>query len=170
MNFERGRLMQLKVISLLVSNKSGVLNRISGLIGRRGYNIENITVGVTSNPELSRMTIVVDTDDDRLEQVIKQLDKLIDVKKIKYLPEEAGTFRELALVKVHSNNGERMQVMNIVNKYGGIILDMGNDTITVQLTGSAGMIENAIEDLKPYKIFEIARTGLTALERGDKNL
>ena len=91
--------MQLKVISLLVSNKSGVLNRISGLIGRRGYNIENITVGVTSNPELSRMTIVVDTDDDRLEQVIKQLDKLIDVKKIKYLPEEAGTFRELALVK-----------------------------------------------------------------------
>ena len=72
--------------------------------------------------------------------------------------------------KVHSNNGERMQVMNIVNKYGGIILDMGNDTITVQLTGSAGMIENAIEDLKPYKIFEIARTGLTALERGDKNL
>lgn len=162
--------MQLRVISLIVSNKSGVLNRISGLIGRRGYNIENITVGVTSDAALSRMTIVVKTDDDRLEQVIKQLDKLIDVKKIKYIPMENGTFRELALVKVHSNNGDRMKVMNVVNKYNGTILDMGSETATVQLTGEAEMIDNAISELKQYGVFEIARTGLTALERGDKNL
>lgn len=162
--------MQLRVISLIVSNKSGVLNRISGLIGRRGYNIENITVGVTSDPALSRMTIVVKADESRLEQVIKQLDKLIDVKRIKYLPDEVGTFRELALVKVHSNNGDRMQVMNVVNKYNGTILDMGIETITVQLTGMAETIDNAISELTKYGVFEIARTGLTALERGDKNL
>jgi acetolactate synthase-1/3 small subunit len=162
--------MQLRVISLIVSNKSGVLNRISGLIGRRGYNIENITVGVTSDPALSRMTIVVKTDEDRLEQVIKQLDKLIDVKKIKYIPMENGTFRELALVKVHSNNGDRMKVMNVVNKYNGTILDMGSETATVQLTGQAEIIDSAISELKQYGVFEIARTGLTALERGDKNL
>ena len=162
--------MQLRVISLIVSNKSGVLNRISGLIGRRGYNIENITVGVTSDPALSRMTIVVKTDESRLEQVIKQLDKLIDVKRIKYIPVENGTFRELALVKVHANNDDRMQVMNIVNNYNGTILDMGSETATVQLTGTAEAIDGAISELTKYGVFEIARTGLTALERGDKNL
>jgi len=162
--------MQLNVISLIVANKSGVLNRISGLIGRRGYNIENITVGVTSDPALSRMTIVVGADESRLEQVIKQLDKLIDVKRIEYIPDENGTFRELALVKVHSNNDDRMEVMNVVNKYSGTVLDIGNETATVQLTGTAETIEDAINELSQYGVFEIARTGLTALERGDKNL
>ncbi len=162
--------MQLRVISLIVSNKSGVLNRISGLIGRRGYNIENITVGVTSDPALSRMTIMVRTDEDRLEQVIKQLVKLIDVKKIGYIPDGKGTFRELALVKVHSNNEDRMKVMNVVNSYNGTILDMGSETATVQLTGTAETIEKAISELEKYGVFEIARTGLTALERGDKIL
>ena len=162
--------MELKVISLIVSNKSGVLNRISGLIGRRGFNIENITVGVTSDPALSRMTILVKADEDRLEQVIKQIDKLIDVKKIKYIPTESGTLRELALVKVHSNNDDRMQVMNVVNKYNGMVLDIGSNTATVQLTGTTEMIDSAISELKDYGIFEIARTGITALERGDKNL
>ncbi len=162
--------MQLRVISLIVSNKSGVLNRISGLIGRRGYNIENITVGVTTDPALSRMTIMVKADEDRLEQVIKQLAKLIDVKKIEYIPEERGTFRELALVKVHSNNEDRMQVMNVVNNFNGTILDMGSESATVQLTGTAEMIDSAVSELKKYGVFEIARTGLTALERGDKIL
>ncbi len=162
--------MQLRVISLIVSNKSGVLNRISGLIGRRGYNIENITVGVTSDPDLSRMTIMVEADESRLEQVIKQLDKLIDVKKIIYIPQENGTFRELALVKVHSNNDNRMKVMNVVNNYSGTVLDIGSDTATVQLTGTTEIIDSAISELKEYGIFEIARTGITALERGDKNL
>ena len=162
--------MQQRVMSLIVWNKSGVLNRIAGLIGRRGYNIDSITVGTTSDVTLSRMTIVVTADESRLEQVIKQLDKLIDVKKIKELPPENGTFREIALVKVHSNNSNRMAVMNIVNKYNGRVLDIGIETATVQLTGTSEKIETAIDELKEFDIIEIGRTGIVALERGDHQL
>lgn len=162
--------MQRRVISLIVSNKSGVLNRITGLISRRGYNIENITVGVTSDSHLSRITIVVIADEQKLEQVIKQLDKLIDVKKIKEIPNEMGTFREVALIKVHTDDDSRMNLMNIVNKYMGAVLDIGNNTVTVQLTGTCENNDSAISELKEFMIIELARTGMVALERGDKKL
>lgn len=162
--------MQRRVISLIVSNNPGVLCRIAGLISRRGYNIESITVGTTVDTHLSRITIVVMADESKLEQVIKQLDKLIDVKKIIEVPNEMGSFREIALVKVHSDDGNRMDVMNIVNKYNGTVIDIGSSTATVQLTGTCEYIDTAITELKEFGVIEIARTGMVALERGDKKL
>jgi len=162
--------MQRRVISLIVSNNPGVLCRIAGLISRRGYNIDSITVGTTVDTHLSRITIVVMADESKLEQVIKQLDKLIDVKKIVEIPNEICSFRVIALVKVHSYDGNRIDVMNIVNEYSGTVLDIGSSTATVQLTGTCEYIDRAVADLNKFGVIEIARTGMVALGRGDKKL
>jgi len=158
-----------RVISFIVSNQPGVLCRIAGLISRRGFNIESITVGVTDDPKLSRITIVMFAEDAIIEQVIKQLDKLLDVKAIREVPDEAGTIRELALIKVHSG-AKRKDFMDLVNSLWGVVLDMGDDSTTVQLTGTTMYINDGIEKLRKYGIIEIARTGMVALESGDGRL
>lgn len=162
--------MQQRVISFIVSNQPGVLCRISGLISRRGFNIDSLTVGVTSDPGLSRMTIVMSADDAVTEQVIKQLDKLLDVKAIKEIPQEQGTLREIALVKVNMSGINRIDFMKEVSERGGIVLDIGEATATVQFTGTISFINECVEMLRPYGIVEMARTGMVALERGDTRL
>lgn len=159
-----------RVISFIVSNQPGVLCRIAGLISRRGFNIESITVGVTSDPTLSRITIVMFAEDAIIEQVVKQLDKLLDVKAIKEVPKDETTVRELALIKVNASSVERKDVMEVVNSLWGVVLDIGDKTTTIQLTGTIQYINEGIEKLKKFGIVEIARTGMVALESGDKKL
>jgi acetolactate synthase I/III small subunit len=162
--------MQQRVISFIVSNQPGVLCRISGLISRRGYNIESLTVGVTDDPALSRITIVTFADDSVIEQVIKQFDKLLDVKAIKEIPAENGTFREIALIKVSAADSSRKDFMDDVTARWGVVLDIGENTTTVQFTGTISSINESIEAMKKYGITEIARTGMVALECGDSRL
>jgi acetolactate synthase-1/3 small subunit len=155
-----------RVISFIVTNQPGVLSRISGLISRRGFNIDSLTVGVTADPSLSRITIVMYADDAVIEQVIKQFDKLLDVVAIKEIPSESGAMREVALVKLHLN-GDRRLLMEDVAARGGVVLDIGETTATVQLTGTVTFIDESIVTLQKYGIAELARTGMVALERGD---
>jgi acetolactate synthase I/III small subunit len=162
--------MQQRVISFIVSNQPGVLCRISGLISRRGYNIESLTVGVTDDPALSRITIVMFADDSVIEQVIKQFDKLLDVKAIKEIPAENGTFREIALIKVSAAGAKRKDFMDDVTARWGVVLDIGEETTTVQFTGTISSINEGIEAMEKYGIAEIARTGMVALECGDLKL
>ena len=158
-----------RVISFIVSNQPGVLCRVAGLISRRGFNIESITVGVTANPKLSRITIVMFAEDTVIEQMLKQLDKLLDVKAIKEIPQEEGTARELALIKVNTGPSKK-GFMDIVNSLWGTVLDIGDETTTIQLTGSCDYINESIDKLREYGISEIARTGMVALESGDEML
>lgn len=160
---------QQRVISFIVSNQPGVLCRISGLISRRGFNIDSLTVGVTADPSLSRITIVMYADDSVIEQVIKQFDKLLDVKAIKEIPPEKGAMREVALMKL-SLGDDRRELMEDIAARGGVVLDIGETTTTIQLTGTVSFINESIETLRKYGIAEIARTGMVALERGDSVL
>ena len=159
-----------RVISFIVSNQPGVLCRVAGLISRRGFNIESLTVGVTDDPKLSRITIVMFAEDAIIDQVIKQIDKLLDVKAIKEIPKVEGSRQELALIKVNASGKNRRAFMDDVNARSGKVLDIGNDTITVQLTGTIAFINSSIELFQQYGIVEIARTGMVALERGDEKL
>ena len=159
-----------RVISFIVSNQPGVLCRVAGLISRRGFNIESLTVGVTDDPKLSRITIVMFAEDAVIDQVIKQLDKLLDVKAIKEIPKDAGSLQELALVKVNSSGKNRRDFIDLVNSRWGKVLDIGSDTVTVQLTGTIDFINSSIELFEKFGIAEIARTGMVALERGDEKL
>ena len=156
------------VISVLVSNHPGVLLRVSGLFSRRGYNIDSITVGVTENPEFSRMTVVVTADERTLEQIIKQVNKLYDVKKVRHLEPEQSTFREIALIKVSTEQGA--DLMNKINLSGNVIVDMGEKTVTIEVKGTQDEVSQAIKVYSEFGIVEIARTGMVALERGDKKL
>jgi len=157
---------QQRVISFIVTNQPGVLSRISGLISRRGFNIDSLTVGVTADPSLTRITIVMYADDAVIEQVIKQFDKLLDVVAIKEIPAESGAMREVALVKLRLS-GDRRLLMEDVAARGGVVLDIGETTATVQLTGTVTFIDESITTLQKYGIAELARTGMVALERGD---
>lgn len=155
-----------RIITLLVNNSSGVLNRITGLFSRRDYNIESITVGVTENPAISRMTFVVLTESKKdIEQVIKQLHKQIDVLKVKDITEEAIVSRELALIKVFVTPNQRGEVAALINPFRASIVDVGHEEMTVEVTGDHQKVETMIALLHPYGIKELARTGLTALNR-----
>lgn len=159
-----------RVISFIVSNQPGVLSRISGLISRRGFNIESLTVGVTSNPALSRITIVMLADDAVTEQVVKQFDKLLDVKAIKEIPSEDGIFREIALVKISTDGEDKKKLMADIESRAGIVLDIAEKCVTVQISGTITFINESIELFKNYHILEVARTGMVALEMGDTQL
>lgn len=158
------------VLSVLVENQSGVLSRVSGLFSRRGYNIDSLTVGETEDPKISRMTIVVRGDDYILEQIKKQLNKLIDVIKIIELKADQSVFRELALIKVKTEGNSRASIIEIVGIFRAKIVDVANESLTVEMTGEKVKIEAFIELMEPYGIREIVRTGLTALERGNKEI
>ncbi len=162
--------MKKHVLSVLVENHSGVLSRISGLFSRRGYNIDSLSVGETEDSDVSRMTIVVDADESTLEQIKKQLNKLIDVIKIVELKEEVSIYRELALVKISADTKTRAEIIEIANIFRAHIVDVSKEALVIEATGDQGKITALTSMLEPYGIKEIIRTGLTALQRGEKEL
>ncbi len=155
------------VISVLVENHSGVLSRVSGLFSRRGYNIDSLTVGVTENGELSRMTIVVRGDEYILEQIEKQLAKLVEVVSIKQCDSNATVVRELALIKVRAEGAARASIIETANIFRARIVDVGVDSLVIEATGSEDKILGLIRLLEPFGIMELVRTGLTAMDRGN---
>lgn len=158
------------VLSVLVENQSGVLSRVSGLFSRRGYNIDSLSVGETENPKVSRMTIVVQGDHYILEQIQKQLNKLIDVIKIVELDTNKSIYRELALIKVNTTMETRASIIEIVSIFRANIVDVAMDTLTVEMTGDESKIHAFISLMETYGISEIVRTGLTAIERGNSSI
>ena len=162
--------MKKHVLSVLVENHSGVLSRVSGLFSRRGYNIDSLSVGETEDPKISRMTIVADADEYTLEQIKKQLNKLIDVIKITELKEEHAVYRELALIKIAATKENRAEIIEIANIFRAHIVDVANESVIIEATGDQGKIIALSNMLMPYGIKEVVRTGLTALQRGEKEL
>ena len=158
------------VLSLLVDNTAGVLSRVAGLFSRRGYNIESLTVGETADPKYSRMTVVSQGDQEILEQIEKQLRKLEDVYDIKELRAGHSVYRELILVKVRANASERMAINAIAEIFRASIVDVGKESVTVMLTGDQSKLDAMINLLEDYEILELARTGLTGLERGSEDI
>ena len=157
-------------LAILVENKSGVLTRVAGLFSRRGFNIESLAVGVTDNPEISRMTIVVSGDDHVLEQVIKQLNKLIDVIRVSDLEPGETIERELALFKVKVDKGNRSEVMQIVDVFRAQIVDVGVKSLIVGVTGTKDKIDAIEKLLRGFGIVEVVRTGTVAMNRGAKTV
>ena len=154
------------VLSVLVKNKAGVLSRVSGLFSRRGYNIDSLTVCETSNPEHSRMTIVVSGDEYILEQIQKQLAKLEEVVCIKKFDAETSVQREMALIKVRAEEGNRGTIIELCDIYKARIVDVGVESLIIEITGSETKIESLLRLLENYGIYEYVKTGLTAMERG----
>lgn len=157
-------------LSVLVENKPGVLARISGLFSRRGFNIDSLAVGPTENPEVSRMTIVVSVDKLPLEQVTKQLNKLINVLKIVELDPEHSVQRELMLVKVHVDNVKRSSVLEIVTLFRAKVVDVAPDSVTIEATGSKDKLEALLRVLEPFGIKELVQSGMVAVGRGGKSI
>ncbi|BFH16118.1 acetolactate synthase small subunit [Paenibacillus melissococcoides] len=153
-------------IAVIVNDQPGVLQRVSGLFGRRGFNIDSITVGASEEEGLSRMVIVTTGDEHTLEQVEKQLYKIIDVIKVVDLSSQPMVSRELALIKVKAEPRERPEILGVVETFRATVVDIGPSTIIVQVVGESQKIEAMIELLKPYGIREISRTGVTAMVRG----
>lgn len=158
--------MHKKAFQLLVDNTSGVLSRISGLFSRRGYNIDSITAGVTADPKYTRITIVASGDDDILDQIEKQVRKLVDVREINELPPEESVYRELALIKVRVDDVKRESVIAITNIFRGNIVDVALDSLIIEITGNQGKIDAFLKLLSGYEILELARTGIAGLSRG----
>ena len=158
------------VFSILVENSAGVLSRVAGLFSRRGYNIDSLTVGETTDPKVSRMTVTVTGDDDVLEQIEKQLSKLIDVKEVVELPAEASVCRELVLVKVECDTTRRQEIIAISDIFRANIVDVSPESVIIELTGAQSKLNAFIELLNGFKITELARTGMTGLARGTASL
>ncbi len=156
------------VISLLVENKVGVLARITGLISGRGFNIDSLAVGETENPALSRITIIVKGDDAILEQVRKQMGKLIDVIKVLDFADEEIVERNLMLVKVNCPIGKRGEIIEIVDIFRGRIVDVGQKDLIIEIAGTGDKLEAMLSLLKPYGIKELVQTGSIAIARGTK--
>ena len=162
--------MQKKVFQLLVDNTSGVLSRISGLFSRRGYNIESITAGVTSNPNFTRITIVATGDEAILEQIEKQVGKLIDVREIWELEPDSSVFRELILVKIKVKDEQRQAIVSVSDIFRAKIIDVDINSMIIELTGNQSKIDAFLDLLAGYEILEIARTGIAGLKRGTDGL
>ncbi|MDO4620663.1 MAG: acetolactate synthase small subunit [Lachnospiraceae bacterium] len=154
------------ILSLLVDNTSGVLSRIAGLFSRRAYNIDSLTVGVTANPKISRMTIVSRGDDRVLNQIVAQLKKQEDVRAVKVLEPDSSVDRELILVKVMADVSNRRDIIAIADIFRANIVDVQKDSLIVELTGSQSKLSALLDMLSDYQIAEIARTGITGLSRG----
>ncbi|HCW22306.1 MAG TPA: acetolactate synthase small subunit [Lachnospiraceae bacterium] len=159
-----------KTFQLLVDNTSGVLSRISGLFARRGYNIESITAGVTADPRFTRITIVASGDDDILDQIEKQVRKLVDVRDIRELKPEESVYRELAMIKVRANAEQRQSVIAITNIFRGNIVDVAPESLMIEITGNSGKIDAFLRLLDGYEILELARTGVAGLARGTEHV
>lgn len=157
--------MKKHTIAVIVNDQPGVLQRVSGLFGRRGFNIESITVGASEEAGLSRMVIVTSGDNHTLEQITKQLYKIIDVIKVIDLSANAMVSRELALIKIQAEPSARPEILGVVDTFRASIVDISSHTLMVQVVGDTEKIDAMIELLKPYGIREISRTGSTALNR-----
>ena len=158
--------MQKRILSLLVDNTAGVLSRISGLFSRRGYNIDSLSVGVTADERFSRMTVVCSGDALILEQITKQLAKLVDVRDIKVLEPDNSVSRELVLVKVTAKPEQREGIISIANIFRANVIDVGKDSLVIELTGSKSKLGAFVDLLEDYESLELARTGITGLSRG----
>ena len=162
--------MKTHTLSVLVLNNPGVLTRIAALFSRRGYNIESLAVGPTERPELSRMTVVAQVDDDAvLEQIVKQLNKLVEVIKIIEL-EPTAVRRELVLVKVRSDVSARSQIIDTISLFRGKAVDVDHESVTVEATGSRDKLDALVEMLAPFGILELVQSGQVALARGGKTI
>lgn len=162
--------MSTHVLSLLVEDKPGLLTRVAGLFARRGFNIESLAVGVTEVPGLSRITVVVDVDELPLEQVTKQLNKLVNVIKIVELDAAASVQREHMLVKVRADNGTRSNVLEVVNLFRASVVDYAPDAVVIEITGDKGKIDAFLRAVEPFGIRELAQSGLLAIGRGGKSI
>lgn len=162
--------MKKKVFQLLVENTSGALSRISGLFSRRGYNIESITAGVTADPKITRITIVASGDDEILDQIEKQVSKLVDVVDIKELKPEHSVYRELALIKVRTDESRRESIISLANVFRANIIDVSFDGVIIEMTGGQDKIDAFLNLLSGYDILEIARTGIAGLRRGTDDI
>lgn len=162
--------MNRKVFQILADNTTGVISRVSGLFSRRGYNIESITAGVTADPRFSRITIVTSGEDEVLNQIEKQVAKLIDVRHIRELEVDESVYRELALVKVSATAKQREDVKSIVDFYKAKIIDVSYDSIIIELTGNSAKIDSFLGVLKDFEILELARTGIAGLCRGSEDV
>ena len=154
-------------IGAIVDNHFGVLNRVAGLFAKRGYNINSLAVGETDDPKLSRMTIVVSGDDYVKEQMFKQLNKLYDVRKVILLENDSSVLREHMLIKLKVQDGNNDKITDMINKYGGKMIDFSTDSITVEITGDVKNNDGFINEARPYGILEVCRAGAVALARGN---
>lgn len=154
------------ILSLLVENKPGILFKVTHLFRARDFNIDSISVGVTDNPEYSKITITTIEDEKRVEQIVKQLDKMIDTVKVEHLDEHKTVFRELSIFKIKlSNANDSMEINKLANAYGGKVHDVKKDSIMVELTATPDQIKAFEELAKPFGILDVARTGVAALQR-----
>jgi len=158
------------ILSVLVENKPGVLARIASLFSRRGFNIESLAVGPTQDVEVSRMTIVVNLDDQPLEQVTKQLNKLVEVLKIVELEGSGSVERELALVKIRADSQTRGQVLETVALFRAKVVDVATDAVTIEVTGSRDKLEAMLRVIEPFGIRELVQSGLVAINRGGRSI
>ena len=158
------------IVSALVENRAGTLSRVSGLFSRRGFNIDSLTVGETDDPLISRMTIAVNGNERILDQIIKQLNKLVDVIAVRELDSSSCLRREIMLVKTKADENTRPAVLEIAGIFRARVVDVSVSTITVEATGNAEKLNGLLLLLRPYGILELARTGLVALERGERML
>ncbi|HTR70283.1 MAG TPA: acetolactate synthase small subunit [Mycobacteriales bacterium] len=157
-------------LSVLVENKPGVLARVSALFSRRGFNIDSLAVGPTEHPDVSRMTIAVNVEDLPLEQVTKQLNKLVNVLKVVELDVAASVQRELLLVKVKADLTTRSQVLEIVQLFRAKVVDVASDAVTIEATGTADKLEAFIRVLEPFGIRELVQSGMVAVGRGARSI
>ncbi|CAD2079505.1 acetolactate synthase small subunit [Jeotgalicoccus meleagridis] len=158
-----------RIITLTVQNSSGVLNRVTGMLSKRGFNIESITVGSTDQEGISKMTIVVEmTDDKSAEQLTKQLHKQIDVLKVNDITDSKIVARELALIKVGASNTNRGEIQSIIEPFRARVLDVARNSLIIEVTGKTDKVNALIELLEPYGIKDLSRTGVTAFRRGQQ--
>ena len=162
--------MSTHVLSLLVEDRPGLLTRVAGLFARRGFNIESLAVGVTEVAGLSRITVVVDVDELPLEQVTKQLNKLVNVIKIVELDFASSVQRHHVLVKVRTDNATRSNVIEIVNLFRASVVDYASDALVIEVTGDKGKVDAILRALEPFGIKELAQSGLLAIGRGGKSI
>lgn len=157
-------------LSALVYNRTGVLLRVAGLFARRGYNVVSLTVSETESPEFSRMTIVSDVEAYKVTMVEQQLSRLEEVISVIRLDTSNLISSELLLIKVHALNKDRTRVLKTINSFGARVMDIGHTTITAELTGLPTLIDKFIDKMEKHEIMELSRSGLTALERGDRSI
>lgn len=162
--------MKKRILSILVENTSGVLSRVAGLFSRRGYNIDSLTVGVTADPRFSRMTVVCTGDEPILDQITKQLEKLVDVRDIKVLQPDESVSRELILVKVLADASQRQSVIAVADIFRAKIIDVGTNSLIIEMTGTQTKIDAFLNLLEGHEILELARTGITGLSRGKEDV
>ena len=162
--------MRKQVFSLLVNNNAGLLSRVAGLFSRRGYNIDSITSGVTADARVSRITVVASGDEQSLSQIRKQLAKLEDVLDIKVLEDGKSVCRELIMVKVRSNAAQRTEIISLADIFRAKIVDVETDSLMLEMTGTQSKVEAFLDLVSPYEILELARTGITGLSRGSKDV